>query len=75
MPEFDSLINTKIAMLWNDTDEEGSRKSVLMWYYWTSECIKDKYGRGYNKSCVAAIKRDMGGDVIDKPTESDTVGG
>ena len=62
-------------MLWNDTDEEGSGESVLMWYYGTGECIKNKRGRGYNKSCVAAIKREVGGDVIDKPIESDTVGG
>ena len=75
MPEFDSLINTKIAILWNDTDEEGSGENVPMWDYWTSESIKDKRGRGYNKSCVAAIKRDVGGNVIDKPIESDTVGG
>ena len=56
MPEFDSLINNKIAMLWRDADKEGSGESVLMRYYGTVECIKDKRGRDDNKSCVAAIK-------------------
>ena len=63
-PEFDSLINKKIAMLWNDINGEGSRESVLRWYYGTVECIKDKRGRGDNKSCVAAIKWEVGGDVM-----------
>ena len=43
-------------MLWRDADKEGSGESVLMRYYGTVECIKDKRGRDDNKSCVAAIK-------------------
>ena len=60
MLEFYSLINKKIAMLWSDANKEDSGESVLMRYYGTVECIKDKRGRDDNKSCVAAIKWEGG---------------
>ena len=66
MPEFDSLINKKIAMLWTDTDDGDSGESMLRWYYGTVESIKNKRGRGSNKSCVAAVKWDVGGDELTK---------
>ena len=57
-------------MLWADMDDGGSGSGesmlMLMWYYGTVERIKDRRWGSNNKRCVAAIKWEVGGDVVDK---------
>ena len=64
MPDFDSLIDKRIAMLWVDEeeDENAEQGSVMMWYYGKVASIRNESNDVGNSSCEAEIAWDMGDD-------------
>ena len=64
MPDFDSLVDKKIAMLWVDEeeDEDAEQGSVMMWYFGTVASISNGSNDDDNKSCEVEIAWEMGGD-------------
>ena len=77
MPDFDSLQGKRVAVLWNDEENDNSDigNCVMMWYFGRVDRIMNKRGTGENKSCTAVIEWEAGGDVTNQPLKNSTWAG